>query len=148
MIQYTFDYRKERTRDGEIVYRPVVYLYLRGKDNNLYLFDAYIDSGADISLFTKTDCALLGHKLEKGEEKLIGGIGGGLIRTFVHKVPVRIGEIEFEARIAFAVLEEIPRLLGRADIFKRFQLLFDESILKVYFTSKSASTTTKQEKGG
>jgi hypothetical protein len=89
MKKYTYKYRKEKTRTGEIVYRPVAHVYLRGKDNNFYLFDIYIDSGADMSLFNRSDCSLLGYDLEEGIEKFFGGIGGNLIRTFVHQVPVK-----------------------------------------------------------
>ncbi|MEW6041250.1 MAG: hypothetical protein AB1633_06980 [Elusimicrobiota bacterium] len=106
---------------------------MRSENHKYYLFDAYIDSGADISLFTKSDCILLGHNLEKGREKLIGGVSGSLIRTYIHKIPVRLGEDEFRAEIAFAELDEVPRLLGRKNAFEHFRILFDEKIKRVYF---------------
>ena len=136
MKSYIFHYRKEKTKEGEIVYRPVAYVHLKGKDGNWYLFDPYIDSGADLCLFTRSDCNLLGYELKEGRERLIGGVSGGLIRTYIHQVLLRIGEIELTAEVAFAELEEVPRLLGRKDIFNRFQINFDEEELKIYFTPK------------
>lgn len=133
MIKYSFNYREEKAREGEVIYRPVACIYLRGKDNKFYLFDGYVDSGADISLFTRSDCALLGYKLEKGKEKLIGGVSGALIRTFVHQIPIKIGNTKFNAEMAFAEIENVPRLIGRKNIFEKFQVLFDEKKLKVYF---------------
>lgn len=130
MTKYSFNYRKEKTREGEIIYRPAIYAYLQGKEGKWFLFDAYLDSGADLSLFTKSDCEFLGHKLTKGKEKFIGGISGGLIRVFVHKVPLRIGEIIINAEIGFAEVEEIPRLIGRRMIFPHFRICFDEAKLK------------------
>ena len=133
MKRYVFRYRKERTRTGEIVWRPVLYLHLKSCDKNFYLFDAYIDSGADISLFTKSDCELLGYNLDEGKERFIGGISGTLIRTYEHKVQVKLGEVEFGAKIAFAELDEVPRLLGRKSFLKKFKILFDEENKVVYF---------------
>ena len=130
MISYTFDYRKEKTREGEIIYRPAIYVYLRSTKKNWYLFDAYLDSGADLSLFTRSDCEFLGHNLSKGKKRFIGGISGGLIRVFVHKVPLKIGEIVINAEIAFAEIEEVPRLIGRKTIFPCFRICFDEDDLK------------------
>ena len=97
------------------------------------MFDGYVDSGADISLFTRSDCTLLGYKLEEGKEKLIGGVSGTLIRTFIHQVPIKIGNTKIEAEVAFAEIENVPRLIGRKTIFEKFQILFDEKKLKVYF---------------
>jgi len=74
--------------------------------------------------------------LKEGRERLIGGVSGGLIRTYIHQVLLRIGEIELMAEVAFAELEEVPRLLGRKDIFNRFQVNFDEEELKIHFTPK------------
>jgi len=130
VIQYDFNYRKERTREGEIIYRPAIYFYLQGTDGNWYLFDAYLDSGADVSLFTKSDCEFLGRQLREGKEKFIGGISGGLMRAFLHKVPLRIGEVIIKAEIGFAEIEEVPRLLGRKTIFPHFRICFDEDKLK------------------
>jgi len=136
MKSYIFHYRKEKTKEGEIVYRPVAYVHLKGKDGNWYLFDPYIDSGADISLLTRSDCNLLGYELKNGQERRISGVSGGIIRTYIHQVLLRIGEIELTAEVAFAELEQVPRLLGRKDIFNRFQINFDEEELKIHFTPK------------
>lgn len=82
------------------------------------------------------DCSLLGYDLEKGREKPIGGVSGALIRTYVHQIPLRIGKTEFQAEVAFAEIENVPRLLGRKDIFERFRILFDERELRVYFSPR------------
>ena len=129
-MRYDFDYRKERTRGGETVYRPAIYFYLQGVDKNWYLFDAYLDSGADLSLLTRSDCEFLGHQLKEGREKYIGGIAGGLMRVFLHRIPFRIGKVIIEAEIGFAEIEEVLRLLGRRAIFPHFRICFDEDKLE------------------
>src|SRR3989339_1430794 len=101
MKHIIFKYRKEKTKSNLDVYRPVAYVYIKGQDGNWYFFDPYVDSGADLPLFTKSDCMLLGHELEKGEERLIGGVGGTLIRCFVHNLDMKIGDNIFRTKAAF-----------------------------------------------
>jgi len=131
--RYSFGYRRERARIEKEIYRPIASIYLKGSKGDWYLFYPYVDSGADISLFTRTDCELLGYNLEEGEERLIGGITGSLMKVYIHEIPVRIGDIEFNARIGFADREEVPRLLGRKSVFQEFQVCFDDKRLMVHF---------------
>ncbi|MFQ6056310.1 MAG: hypothetical protein ACE5J3_10065 [Methanosarcinales archaeon] len=131
-MRYSFKYRKERSKIEKEVYRPVASVYIKGIDGNWYLFYPYIDSGADISLFTKTDCELLGYNLEEGNEHLVGCISG-LVRIFVHEIQMKIGEDVFDVKVGFADSEEVPRLLGRFSIFPKFLICFDEKDLIVHF---------------
>ncbi len=135
-MKYYFRYRKERSKIEKEIYRPVAGIHLKGNDGNWYLFYTYIDSGADISLFTRTDCELMGYELESGEEHHVGGIAG-LIRIFIHEIPMRIGDEVFNARVGFADKEEVPRLLGRIGVFSKFQICFDENNLSVYFAANN-----------
>ena len=135
MNRYIFKYREERTRSGEVIYRPVATVYLKGREG-WFQFDPYVDSGADTSLFAKGDCELLGLSLKKGKEQLIGGISGTLLRVYIHKIVMRIGEEEFGCEVGFADIEEIPRLLGRKEIFTRFYIGFNEEKRIVEFIPK------------
>lgn len=131
-MKYSFRYRKEKSKIKGEIYRPVASVYLKGGDDNWYLFYPYVDSGADISLFTRTYCELLGYVLENGEEHHVGGITG-LLRIFIHEVPMRVGEEVLNTKVGFADKEEVPRLLGRISIFSKFQICFDEKNLNVHF---------------
>ena len=133
MKRYIFEYVKERTRGGEVIHRPIIHLYVRSKDGEWYLFHPYVDSGADISLLTRSDCRLLGFKLREGNYRPILGIGRLEIPAYVREVFIRIGDKEFDARIAFADSDEVPRVLGRSEIFKRFRIIFDEVNLRTIF---------------
>jgi len=130
--RYVFNYLSESTRRG-IVHRPVVLLYLKSKEKGWFAFRAYVDSGADISLFMRGDSRLLGLDLYEGEYRPIVGIGKILIPAYMHNVEVRIGETIFKANIAFADSDEVPRLLGRMDVFKNFKITFDELNLQTIF---------------
>jgi len=95
-----------------------------GRDANGEPFDlgVLVDSGADISIFSRRIGDIMGIDVEKGEEKIFRGIVGELI-AYVHKIPVFINDREVETRVAFA-LSEVPNLLGRLDIFKNFEISF------------------------
>ena len=92
-----------------------------------------MDSGADTSLFPKGDASLLKLNLYEGEYSPIVGIGKVMMPTYIHNVKMRIGETLLNASIAFADSNEVPRLLGRTDIFRRFRITFDEANLQTIF---------------
>ena len=46
---------------------------------------------------------------------------------------MKIGETVLNVRVAFADSDEIPRLLGRRDIFRYFKVTFDELKLQTIF---------------
>ena len=133
MKRYIFEYVAERTRGGEVVHRPIVHLHVRSAGGEWHTFYPYVDSGADISLFTRSDCGLLGIKLREGAYRPVLGIGRVEIPAYVHEIPVKIGDEEFDARVAFADFNEVPRVLGRSGIFKRFRVIFDEANLRAIF---------------
>lgn len=111
----------------------MAYVHLQSKDGAWYLFYPYVDSGADISLFPKGDASLLEISLYDGEYRPILGIGRVMLPAYVHDVKMRIGETVFGVGVAFADSDEVPRLLGRADVFKRFRVTFDEADLQTVF---------------
>ena len=59
---------------------------------------------------------------------------GSLIPVYVHRLPLRIGSVELVAHVAVS-----PRLgvgfdlLGRQDIFRRFDVTFSDSRRRVTF---------------
>ena len=132
MKRYTFKYSPEPSRRG-IIYRPVAYVHLRSLDGAWYYFYPYVDSGADTSLFSRGDASLLGLRLYDGEYSPIMGIGRVMLPAYLHVVKMRVGDVAFDARVAFADSDEVPRLLGREDVFKRFRVTFDEADLQTVF---------------
>jgi len=132
--RYIFKYTPEPTRTG-IIHRPTARIFLQSTKNEWYAFRVYIDSGADMSLFTKTDAKLLGLDLYKGEYRPIIGIGKTLIPAYTHKVKMKIEETTLNVSTSFADSDEVPRLLGRTDIFKHFRITFNEQNLETIFES-------------
>lgn len=142
MKRYIFKYTPEPTRTG-IIHRPTARILLQSTKNEWYAFRAYIDSGADISLFTKTDAKLLRLNLYQGEYRPIIGIGKTLIPAYTHQVKMKIEETTLNVNVSFADSDEVPRLLGRTDIFKHFKITFNEQNLETIFetTNNNAQST-------
>jgi len=128
-----FRYREERSRLTGTVLRPVADVHFRTTDGEWIEAHPYIDSGADITLIPLSFGQLLGLEVVQEEIDELRGIGEGAVSMVVCQVPLRIGDQEFEARVAWALIEEVPLLLGRLDVFERFSITFEEAERKILF---------------
>ena len=54
------------------------------------------------------------------------GIGEGTVPYIMSKVTIIIGNITIPTRIAWALIEEVPLILGRLDIFENLSIEFRE----------------------
>lgn len=133
MMRYVFPYKADRTRTGKFIYRPAALVRVMAANSFWHLFRPYVDSGADLTLLKKSDCEDMGYDLTTGTLRLIGGISKTLLRTYVHQIPVRIGETQFLCRVAFAEIDTVPRLLGRLDVFHQFRICFEETKRETHF---------------
>ena len=131
MKEEFFPYRKiVHNVFGEIKI-PSVELILKGiKEVRLY---AIIDSGAVISVFPKSICDLLGLEYEKGKEFSLISAAHEEISVRVHNARIKIGEIEFDARIGFSKIEKVPHLLGRLDVFDKVEIKFEKEGVRFFF---------------
>src|SRR3989344_6124807 len=121
-----FKYKQEPSRTiGQFVYRPVAEIYLKSKNKKWIKFNPYIDSGADVTLIPFSLGKLLGLKMDKNKKEEISGIRGS-VPVIYHKIEVGIGEYNLQIQIAWALIEEVPPLLGRADIFDFFNITFKQ----------------------
>ncbi len=90
----------------------------------------YVDSGADVSLLPRNFGVLLGLDLSTnlGEMR---GIGEAIVPLSLQQVRLKIGEENISARVAVALINEVPYILGRLDVFKLFKISFQEYESKV-----------------
>ena len=121
-----FKYRKESGSAGAEVFRPVADVKFRQSTGKWIECHPYIDSGADVTLLPLSFGKLLGLKIESDKIVELYGIGKQGIPVLFKKVEVRIGNYEFAAEIAWALIEEIVPLLGRKDIFDKFHVHFKQ----------------------
>lgn len=87
---------------------------------------ALVDSGANISIFEASIAEKLGIAIENGKRISLQGIGGRIV-AYEHMVPIHIGSIEFNCKIAFSREFYVSlNLLGRDNFFSHFLITFDE----------------------
>ncbi len=107
-------------------FAPIITLKIFGK-TGAFNFEAYIDSGASISIFNTDRAEILGIDYTKGRKIHLTVGDGGLIEVFVHKLTVELGEYKFAAEIGFSKQLGVGfNLLGRQGFFDRFRICFDD----------------------
>lgn len=119
---------------GEVLV-PFAQVELRKTDGTFQAIILQIDSGAIVSLLSKSVAELLGLELEKGKRVELGSVGGQRTTAFVHVVHARFDEgIHYPVRFAFATKEDVPNLLGRLDVFDTLQISFDATLAETRVT--------------
>lgn len=117
-----FPYKK--LSEGKFV--PIVPLLMQGQARWV-LFDAFVDSGADFSVFHEKVGRMLGLKLTSGQKKIVTVGDGDEMKVYVHDVRVRFADFIFKAPIAFSsALGAGFNLVGRAAFFEKFQICFND----------------------
>jgi hypothetical protein len=128
-MEIEFGFKREQSKLLGEVLRPVASLSFLGEAIEIPT-EAYIDSGADLTLIPRSLGDLLGLKItaaELSEPKEIKGISSLAIPVIIKRLRLKLGEQQFEARVAWSMIEDVPTLLGREDVFKLFQILFDRN---------------------
>ena len=122
----TFRYKEESLGAGKgVVKRPVADVYLKTTSGSWIEFHPYIDSGADLTMIPLSLGRLIGFHIEEDNVEEVGGIRGSVPIIQV-KVQMRISTEEFPLNLAWALIEEVPPLLGRADVFDKFIVTFKQ----------------------
>jgi hypothetical protein len=125
-----FTYRKEKSGLLGDILRPIAQLEIRTEKSDWFPVIMYIDSGADISLVPRNFGALLGLDLSKNLGQ-IRGIGEAIVPLSLQDVTFRVENHEVKVKIAVALINEVPYILGRYDFFKLFKISFQEYHCKV-----------------
>lgn len=135
MIEFDYKGYIKTDEKGEILgvyYRPNAVVKLINGDRYL-VSNMLIDSGADVSVIPKTEGEALGFKIEEGEKvEDINGIGGQ-IPVVNRVITFNIGCENLTAKIAWALVDDIPPIIGREDIFDVFDIEFRQREKKVKF---------------
>lgn len=127
MRKYVFPYGfRLSLKEKKIISFPAVTVSLIKRDSKEeFSFLVLIDSGAEVSLFTKSDSQLLGIPLDKGEKIEIGSASGDKFSAFLHPVILKIGDERLKIKVAFSEKDNVPRILGRNPAFSYFFIIFD-----------------------
>ncbi len=121
----SFSYRREFSPVlGEIL-RPVANVELKAGRGDWFPASMYIDSGADLTLIPSDFGKLLGMNLDKNRSAL-AGVTGAPMKVSLQSTEIRIGTSIQEAKVAVALRNDVPYLLGRDGVFKAFKITFEE----------------------
>jgi len=120
-----FRYREERSKILGKIRRPVAEVKILSLKGKWVEFHPYIDSGADITLIPYTLGLYIGFKSPSQIVELYGAGSMG-VPVEIRRVKMRIGNVDLEPRVAWALIEETPPLLGRSEIFDKFNITFKE----------------------
>lgn len=123
-----FKYKKEVSG----VKRPVADAFLKSNKGGWIEFHPYIDSGADITLIPLSLGKLIGLSVDEKRIEQIGGIRG-TVPVIYNQAKMKIGGIEIMVNIAWALIEDVPPLLGRKDIFDKFHITFKQDKDEIIF---------------
>lgn len=124
---FSFDYKQFGKR-----FLPVIPVKLKHKTKTL-ITDAYVDSGASISIFNSEIAEFLEIDYTKG--KTIHPSGpSGTIKAYLVETVIEIHGIQITCNVLFS--NEISskfNLLGLLGVFDKFKITFDNRSKKVIF---------------
>ncbi|MBI2358802.1 MAG: retropepsin-like domain-containing protein [Deltaproteobacteria bacterium] len=123
MIEFPFE-RMRSQRFGEIL-KPVIPVRLSGPARPVNVF-MLVDSGADLSMLPYSVGETIGLALDMSTRSEVQGIGDGTVPYVLGDVDLEVGGINLHARVGWALIEEVPLLLGRLDIFSELAIEFRE----------------------
>jgi hypothetical protein len=106
---------------GDII-QPYASVILRHGQYS-FVGEFLIDSGADISLIPRGVGELLGLTSGEGEINDVGDLQATLPAVY-REVEMQIGEERLHVRLAWALTEDVPLILGRLDVFDFFDIEF------------------------
>lgn len=123
MIEFPFEARQSR-KLGQVL-KPIIPVRIIGPARAVNLL-MLLDSGADLSLLPYSVGETLGLKLDIATRSEVQGVGEGAVSYVLGEVDLRIGGVELRTRIGWALIEEVPFLLGRLDVFRELSIEFRE----------------------
>jgi hypothetical protein len=83
-----------------------------------------VDSGADVTTIPYGIGRALRMRRQARKTRRLAGVAGGLPYLLV-PLRMEIGNVALDVRVARAMRDDVPALLGRLDVFDRFTITFD-----------------------
>jgi hypothetical protein len=117
---------------GKIL-KPFAFVELENDETSIGEYPMLIDSGVDVTLIPRvTEERLALKPPNENEVKSLGGIAGGVPVAY-RTIDLKIENIKFPVRIAWSQIEDVPPVLGRVDVFDKFDIEFKQSERKIIF---------------
>lgn len=120
---FHFPYKKAKIDIGIVPY-PVILVSIYTKKS--FIRRVFIvDTGADVTTLPKFMARELDLNLKDFEIGRSRGIGKKVVKTWETRIKIKIGSEIFSVRCSFVSSNKIPPLLGKIDVFNRFNFYFD-----------------------
>lgn len=136
MKQVVFQAPREPHPAFGTIWRPVIEITLRTGRYQIRT-EALVDPGADITLLPKR----LGDALHltvhpKEPIREVRGVGEGAVPIVIRKVHLGLGPFRLSIRLGWVLIEEVPVLLGRLDLFDAFDITYKQTEGTLVFTKR------------
>ena len=131
---------------GRIDIFPAAEVWFPTKGDEWTSLFLVVDSGAAISALPRSDASVLGIDPEKGKRTLVGGVGKELLHGWQHSIRVQMGGQTMVLPVVFLENDSAPRVLGRAGIFERFTVIFEERKRRTAFLGEGTKERRYVEK--
>ena len=119
----TFPFKKRQSKRLGEVLKPLIPVRLVGPESSETVL-MLLDSGADLSLIPYSVGEAIGLEPDMSRRSEIQGVGEGSVPYILSRVQISIGATEVPVRIGWTLIEEVPLLLGRLDVFRHFAIEF------------------------
>ncbi len=130
-MSFNFPYQYGFVDNRKIPY-PIVTIFLktiRGRR----AFSFIMDTGADDLTLPYYMISLLGIKKESLSPSKSQGISKELVHTWEGMIPIELCNMNFDVHCAFTDNNKTPFLLGKEDIFTRFNIIFNNKNQETVF---------------
>ncbi len=131
-MEVEFDFREEKSGIFGSIYRPIAKIVLINKKIQIpEIF--YVDSGADVTLIPYSVGELLLLNNPSSSETInIKGIGKKGVPIVIREIRMMFNDLTIKARVGWCLLEDVPMLLGREDVFKYFNIIFSKNMRSIF----------------
>lgn len=108
---------------------PIVPITIR--NHKVWVF---VDSGATFTMIGASEANDIGIDWQRGRRQMIVVGDGSYIPTYIHDLPVTIGDRQITVPIGFSERLGVGfNLLGRSGVFNHFEVCFNDQARKVTF---------------
>lgn len=121
-----FPYGITLREGGVIDIFPAAEVKIQSKEREWLSIFLLIDSGAALSALPKSDASFFGVDVEMGGVMYISGVSGQPIKGWRHNLDIRFGNNTMNLPFVFLDNPNAPRVLGRAGLFEKFSIVFEE----------------------
>lgn len=125
-----FPYKTKTTEDG-IIPLPIANLPVKTKFG-VYLVRFLVDSGADTTTLPISIASLFTFKQDQSKKSWVSGVEGRKVAAYSSQIEIGFGKKFYTIRCHF-IDSKVTPLLGRLDIWDKFNWFFDNKRKQVVF---------------